>query len=352
VANVALGGGEQVRVLIDDTYAQHAPHSGTAVYVSQLIAALSDADVVTTVNPGRGAPAGGGVGSAGNLLADRWWEEVELPRRARLLGADVIHHPLPAVTRFAGRAAVVVTVHDLAFERLPAMFDSRWRRYALLSHRAAARRADAVICVSSTTASDVQHFWGIDPDRIVVAPHGPGQALPVAERGAPQHFLYVGDDEPRKDLGTLLAAYASYRGASEADPLELVVAGSATASGEGVRVERDVDAARLGALHAGAAALVHASLYEGFGLTLLEAMRAGTPVIAARVSGVSELCGDAARLVPAGDAARFAEAMAAVGGSPELRDQLSVLGRERAARFSWARSARAHLAAYSLALNS
>ncbi len=339
-----------MRVLIDHTYAQRAPHSGTAVYLSGLIGALSGVEFVLAVNPRRGARAGGGAGSARNLLVDRWWEEVELPRRARALGADVIHHPLPAITRFPGRAAVVVTVHDLAFERMPAMFDPRWRRYALLSHRAAARRADAVICVSSTTASDVQHFWGIDAARIVVAPHGPGQAPSVADRRAPRHFLYVGDDEPRKDLATLLAAYARYRAACAADPLELVLAGSATAAGEGVRVERSVDAERLGALHAGAAALVHTSLYEGFGLTLLEAMRAGTPVIAARVSGVRELCGDAARLVPAGDAAGFADAMAAVADSPELREQLGMLGHRRAATFSWTVSARAHLAAYSLAL--
>jgi alpha-1,3-rhamnosyl/mannosyltransferase len=341
-----------MRVLIDDTYARRAPHSGTAVYVSQLVSALSEIEVVTVANPRRGAPAGGGSGSARNLLADRWWEEVELARRARALGADVIHHPLPAITRFPVGAAVVVTVHDLAFERMPAMFDAVWRRYALLSHRAAARRADAVICVSATTASDVRHFWGIDAARIVVAPHGPGQPLVVPDRDAPTHFLYVGDDEPRKDLGTLLDAYAEYRGSCEADPLDLVVAGSATASGEGVRVERDVAPGRLGALYAGAAALVHPSLYEGFGLTPLEAMCAGTPVIAARVSGVEEVCGDAALLVPAGDIASFAEAMAAVAGSPELREQLATRGRERAAGFSWAASARAHMAAYSLALRS
>jgi glycosyltransferase involved in cell wall biosynthesis len=94
------------------------------------------------------------------------------------------------------------------------------------------------------------------------------------------------------------------------------------------------------------------SRFEGGPYTPLEAMRAGTPVIAARVSGVSELCGDAARLVPAGDAAAFAEAMAAIGASPELREQLGALGRDRAARFSWGASARAHLAAYSLALKS
>lgn len=340
-----------MRVLIDNTYAQHAPHSGTAVYVSQLVEAvdaLAGVDVVTVANPRRGRPAGGGPGSARNLLADRWWEEVELPRHARALGADVIHHPLPAVTRLPGPAMLAVTVHDLAFERMPAMFDARWRRYALLSHRAAARRADAVICVSASTASDVHHFWGVDPARVVVAPHGPGQPLVVPERGAPTHFLYVGDGEPRKDLGTLLAAYEAYRAGAETEPLGLVVAGSATATGEGVRVEGDVDAARLGVLHAGAVALVHPSLYEGFGLTPLEAMGAGTPVIAARASGVEEVCGDAALLVTAGDVTSFAGAMTEVAGSPQLRDQLAARGRERAAGFSWDASARAHLAAYSL----
>lgn len=338
-----------MRVLIDDTYAQRAPHSGTAVYVSQLVLALADADVVTVANPRRGAPAGGGAGSARNLFADRWWEEFELPRRARVLGADVIHHPLPAVTRLPGRSAVVVTVHDLAFERMPGMFNARWRRYALLSHRAAARRADAVICVSATTASDVRHFWGIDPARIVVAPHGPGQPLVIPERGEPTHFLYVGDGEPRKDLGTLLRAYEAYRAGTRTETLGLVVAGSATVIGEGVRVERGVDAARLGVLHAGAAALVHPSLYEGFGLTPLEAMRAGTPVIAARVGGIEEVCGDAAVLVPAGDVTRFAEVMTEIAGSPELRERLAAHGRERAAGFSWDASARAHMGAYSLA---
>jgi glycosyltransferase involved in cell wall biosynthesis len=208
-----------------------------------------------------------------------------------------------------------------------------------------------VICISETTAADVRELWGVPAERIVVAPHGPGQLLVPVPRARPEHFLYVGDAEPRKDLGTVLAAYARYR-AAVSEPLGLVLAGSVDSSAEGVRVERTPDAARLAQLYAGAAALVHASLYEGFGLTPLEAMSAGTPVIAARVPGVAEVCGDAARFAEPRDAAAFADAMAQIAADPDAQRHLGELGRRRAAEFSWAASARAHVAAYSLAVGS
>jgi glycosyltransferase involved in cell wall biosynthesis len=330
-------GGALMRVLIDTTYAHRAPRSGTAVYLEQLLRALGP-DAVPVWNRRRGAPAGGGLRSVRNLLADRWWEEVELPRLARAHGAEVIHHPLPAVTRRPRGARVVITVHDLAFERLPEMFDPRFRRYAHRTHRDAARAADAVICVSETTADDVRQLWGVPAERIVVARHGPGQQLPALPRAATsEHFLYVGDAEPRKDLVTLLAAHERYR-ARVADPLPLVCAGAA---GEVAGPER------LAELYAGAAALVHPSLYEGFGMTLLEAMTAGTPVIAARAAGAVEVCGDAASWFEPGSVEQLADAIAGIGDGAER----SARGRARAAEFSWAASARAHLAAYSLAIN-
>jgi glycosyltransferase involved in cell wall biosynthesis len=182
----------------------------------------------------------------------------------------------------------------------------------------------------------------------VVARHGPGQAGAHPPPGG-GHLLYVGDDEPRKNLGLLRAAYRLYREAA-ADPLPLVLAGSAETTGPGVRVELSPAPERLATLYGQAAALVHPSLHEGFGLTALEAMAAGVPVIAARAPGIAETCGAAAVWVDSRCAEELAGAIVRVAGDPDLRAELAQRGRERAASFSWERSARAHIEAYTLAL--
>jgi glycosyltransferase involved in cell wall biosynthesis len=334
-----------VRVLLDTTYARRG-HSGTGIYLERLAAALraEGVDVVEAANERRPAPAGGGLASARNLALDEWWTQVELPRRARAARADVVHHPLPAL---AARAPCpqVVTLHDLAFERLPEHFSPAFRRWASRAHRRAARGAAAVVCVSQTTRSDARARWGVDDARIVVAPHGPGQELHVERNGA-EHFLYVGDDEPRKNLGLLLAAHASYRRAAGPQALELVLAGRARHNGEGVRSEPRPD---LAALLGTAAALVHPALHEGFGLPALEAMSAGVPVIAARSPGLVETCGDAAYYVDPYDTGGLATALRELAGDAALRDELARRGRARAAEFSWQTSARAHIEAYTLA---
>jgi glycosyltransferase involved in cell wall biosynthesis len=341
-----------VRIVLDVTYAHRAPHSGTGVYTDRLAAALASLPGVTVtrvVNPRRRPPAGGGLGSAANVLADLWWTQYELPRRARAAGADVIHHPLPA--RAYGRAAPpqVITVHDLAFESHPDRFAPGYRRYAQLTHRAAARTAAAVICVSHATAGDVQARWGVPARRIVIAPHGPGQELaPLPRAEPPRHFLYVGDDEPRKNIGLLLEAHRRYA-ATVPRPLPLVLAGRVRATAPGVVLDPAPDRERLAELHAGAAALVHPAVHEGFGLTALEAMALGTPIIAAPSPGIAEVCGDAARFVDPRDSASLAGALVAVAGSPALRRELSERGRRRAALFSWQSAAQAHLRAYDLA---
>ena len=334
-----------MRVLLDMTYARRG-HSGTGVYLERLAAALraEGVEVVEAANGRRPAPAGGGAGSLRNLALDEWWTQVELPRRARAAGADVLHHPLPAL---AVRAPCpqVVTVHDLAFERLPEHFSPGFRRWASRAHRRAARGAAAVVCVSQTTRRDARARWGVDDRRIVVALHGPGQELQVQRSGA-EYFLYVGDDEPRKNLALLLDAHARYRGAAGPQALELVLAGRARSDRDGVRSEPRPD---LAALLGGAAALVHPALHEGFGLPALEAMRAGVPVIAGRSPGLVETCAAAARYVDPHDAAGLATALAELATDAALRDELARRGRARAAEFSWAASARAHIEAYTLA---
>jgi glycosyltransferase involved in cell wall biosynthesis len=337
-----------MRILLDTTFAARGP-SGTGIYVERIAAALRAAgeDVIEVANATRRPPSGGGLGSVRNLLADRWWTRA-LARRAREEGADVLHHPLPA---FAPRASIpqVVTVHDLAFARAPELFARGYGAWARRAHRSAARRADVVICVSQATADDATEFWGLDRARIVIAHHGPGQELPQIARREPSHFLYVGDAEPRKNLSLLLEAYRRYRG-QVSEPLRLVLAGSLEASEPGVEVVARPDAQRLAQLYAGAAALVHPSRLEGFGLTPLEAMRAGTPVVAVRSAAVQEVCADAAAYVDPDDPDDLAGELARMHEDAQLRDRRSAAGLARASCFTWEHSAAAHVRAYTLAL--
>jgi glycosyltransferase involved in cell wall biosynthesis len=343
-----------MRVLLDTTYARRGP-SGTGVYIARIAPALRalGVEVEEVAHDARRPPAGGGAGSVRNLLADLHWTERELPRLARATRADLIHHPLPAAAHRAP-CPQVVTVHDLAFERLPECFDPRFRRLASRTHRAAAHRAGAVICVSETTATDAAARWGIPRERIVVARHGPGQE-PAGDhaRGGELHFLYVGDTEPRKNLRVLLDAYARYRERSGPEPLPLVLAGGVETIGarEGVELAPRPGTERLASLYADAAALVHPSLHEGFGLVPLEALSAGVPVLAARSPGIAEVCGDAALYADPRDPESFAAGLALLHAEPERRRDLAERGRRRAAEFSWARAARSHVKAYTLALD-
>ena len=141
-----------MRVLIDTTFARRGP-SGTATYLRHLVPALRalGVDVVEAANARRRPPAGGGRGSLRNLVRDRLWVEAGL----RDPTVDLVHHPLPAHAATL-RVPQVITVHDLAFERLPAAFDARFRAWARRAHRAAARRSAAVVAVSEATAADAR----------------------------------------------------------------------------------------------------------------------------------------------------------------------------------------------------
>jgi alpha-1,3-rhamnosyl/mannosyltransferase len=351
-----------VKVLLDTSYALRGA-TGTGVYLERLAAALRDegVDVRTVADVTRGAPGGGRVRSARNLVHDLRWLHEELPRHARRQGVDVLHHPLPAHARRLGDVAQVLTVHDLAFEVLPECFDPRFARWASRTHRAAALRTGAVVAVSRTTARDVRERWGVPADRIVVAPHGPGQwrardvraGRTVRDAPAPgrPYLLYVGDAEPRKDLPTLRAGYALLRDALGDGTPDLVLAGRLDVPpAPGERLVQEPDADALLTLMDGALALVHPALHEGVGLTPLEAMARGVPVVAARAPGVTETVEDAAALFPPRDADALAGVLARVATEPRMRERLVQAGRRVAGARSWTQAAQAHVAAYELAL--
>ncbi len=320
---------------IDTSYAERGP-SGTATYIECLIPALRAAgvEVVELRQPVRGRRGGRNrLRSAANAALDLAWTRELLPRAAKRAGADVLHHPLPAWSPTA--IPQVVTVHDVAFARLPQDFDPLWQRFALRSHRAAVAHAGAVIAVSEATRRDAIAWLRAPAELVVTAPHGPGQQLPQPGTRSAEHFLYVGDDEPRKNVAGLRAAHAAYEQAG--GTLPLLLAGSAGTPAAGDELAR---------LHARAAALVHPARDEGFGLTVLEAMAAGTPVVAVRNAGVEEVAGDAALVV---EEPGLAAAMLRIEREPELRGRLAAAGLRRAAGFSWPRSAEAHIQAYTLA---
>jgi glycosyltransferase involved in cell wall biosynthesis len=340
-----------MRVAIDTSYAARGA-SGTSVYIERLISALEadGVEVVRLRQPLRGRRGGRNkLRSAANAVLDLAWTRELLPRAAERAKADVLHHPLPAWS--PTRMPQVVTVHDAAFVRHPDDFDPMWRRIALRAHRAAVQRADAVVAVSETTARDAIGWLRAPAERVVVAPHGAGQELAVEKRGPASHWLYVGDDEPRKNVAALLEAHRRYREMGGATPLILAGGAAERAGRDGapVRGIAAPDAAELADLHARAVALVHPSRDEGFGLTVVEAMAVGTPVIAARNAAIEELAGEAALIV---DDWALAEAMQRVERDERLQETMGAAGRHRAASFSWQRSAKAHVRAYTLALDS
>jgi glycosyltransferase involved in cell wall biosynthesis len=293
--------------------------AGTARHVNGLLGALAGRDGIDV------APLSfGGTGRAATVARDTWWYYAGLPHSAR--GLDVLH-----CTTFRGplRAPVpfTVTLHDLALLRYPQHFP-RWHR---LSGRAGlarvARAADRVLAVSAFTKREAVELLGVPPERVTVI----GNAVnPVfSPRGpAPEgdYVLAVGTLEPRKNLRRVAAA-AALAG------VELRVVG---APGWG-RVETpgwvgEVSDDELAALYRGSRCLVFPSLYEGFGIPVLEAMACGTPVVTSAGGATEEVAGGAAVLVDPHDVESIA---GGIGEASARRDELRALGLARAKAYSW-----------------
>jgi glycosyltransferase involved in cell wall biosynthesis len=260
------------------------------------------------------------------------WEQLALPVLAR--GADVLLNP--ANTAPIGFPRNVVVVHDAAPLREPAWFSRTyvaWQR-ALLP--AVARRALRLVTVSEFSRRELAELLGVEA---VVVPGGVDRSrfAPGPKRADRPYVLTVASRTARKNL----AALGETARRLAADGVELLAAGGGRPQ---LRAERSapvrelghVDDTALPELYAGALAFVLPSLYEGFGLTCLEAMACGTPVVAADRGALPETCGDAALLVDPTDPAAIADAVRTAIGDGELRER----GLLRAARFSWERTAR------------
>ena len=265
----------------------------------------------------------------------------------------------------------VVTIHDVTPVILPWAFPTRHRWIMGTAFAGARRQADAVIVPSVATAEDVAHYLRIDRGRIAVIPMGcdprfhpnihPIRAAAVRQRYTlPEHYaLFVGTVEPRKNLGVLLRAFAHFRAQWPQIDVQLVVAG-----GQGWGREplgEIIDALKirdqvlwtgfvadedLPDLYRGAAMFVYPSLYEGFGLPILEAMACGVPVITSNRSSLPEIAGNAALLVDPTQPDALAAAMSDVMNDKALHEEMRSNGIARAKDFTWETVARKTLAVY------
>lgn len=277
-------------------------------------------------------------------------------------GPDVLHATTWAIP--PRTAPLVVTIHDVAFLRDPSHFTARGNAFFRRALRIAQDEADVVVVPSDVTASDcVAH--GIERSRIRVVPHGV-RAPAVAEHDAlafrlahgldRPYVMWCGTLEPRKNLGTLLDAYRAV--ADEVPDLDLVLVGPRGWGGSAGEVEERVGLLPAGRTHllgrlgladlhrayAGARAFCFPSLWEGFGMPVLEAMAHGIPVVTSAGTSMAEISPAGAILVDAHSPDDVAEALIAASGP--RHDELSAAATANAARFSWDRSADLHVEAY------
>jgi glycosyltransferase involved in cell wall biosynthesis len=273
------------------------------------------------------------------------WEQAVLPVQAGRAAA--LYSPANlAPVRYRRN---VVVIHDVAAFRHPEAYSRPYVEYQRRLLPRLARDASALITVSEFSRGEVIDALGAAPESVTVVPEGVDERFfadpdpqPAARRCGltGPYALAVGTMSARKNLPALEHAARSLRERG----VELVLAGSdrgyLRGSQAGLRRLGYIDDELLPGLYAGALALAMPSGYEGFGLPCLEAMAAGTPVVAAAAGALPETCGDAALLVEPTDTAGFAEALIAAACGEQDRTRLIEAGRRRAAEFSWTRTAK------------
>lgn len=305
------------------------------------------------------------------VIRDTVWMHLALPLKLWRDRVDVFH-----ATGFSAPLAMpclsVLTVLDLTVVKHPEWFDHRWFYfYTRIMLPILARRADRIVTISQCSKRDLMDCYGLSAGKIAVIPPAVDHRVfnvnhdPESIRGARERFgihgryiLSVGTLEPRKNLSRLVESFAILRRRAAEDCLLVIVgekgwkyeqvfqAVRALGLEDKVRFLGYVPEPDLPLLYRGAELLAYPSLYEGFGVPILEAMACGCPVVCSNRSSMPEVIGDAGILVDPEDREAIAEAMGRVLSDPSLADAMRTRGWERAQRFRWDDSARMLLDLY------
>jgi glycosyltransferase involved in cell wall biosynthesis len=294
------------------------------------------------------------------------WMQLVLPRILRDVRPDLVHFT-NYLAPLAGVVPYLVSFHDMSLSLLPQCHTLKKRLLTSSLIPSVARGARMILTPSESTRRDVVRLLRVDPGRVRVIPYAASPSFRPVPGGPeeletlygirPPYFLYVGTLEPRKNLARALRAFASV--ASALPQCRFVIAGQRgwryaevlrAADDPSLRGRVDflgyLPEERLPALYAHALALVYPSLYEGFGLPVVEAMACGTPVLTSRSSSLAEIGEGAALLADPTDEKALAGALHALATDAGLRENLRTLGLERARAFSWERTGRETAAAY------
>jgi glycosyltransferase involved in cell wall biosynthesis len=361
---------------IDSHYAEHEGE-GNSTYTRNLIAALfamegPEAFALFAAEPGhpfyRSLPPRRDSqvfrGAQGTGLARLGWT---LGRAAARQRVDGLHVQYWAPLAYRGR--LVVTVHDLAFLHLPETFPAALRLALRVLVPRSIAKASRVITVSEFSRADIVSSYGVRPEKVTVIPEGAGANFRplesartegvLARYGLRPGFLFsLGRLNRRKNLERILLAYGRLRTGGVSDA-PLVIGGKRDYGGE--EVLRRIGLSEVGssirwiglipdedlpAFYSAAACFVYPSLFEGFGLPVLEAMACGTPVVTSDRGALAELVGDAAMVVDPTSVEALADAMTRVLTDAPLAADLGRRGFERSRRFSWRETARRTLEVY------